>query len=86
QINLCVALPMAVGVWYAARAGWLPDLPAAIPFPLGVWRVDTVLLIVLSLPLVPTAMNRWTLGRAEGVGLILMYGVYLVLVTLGSWR
>lgn len=49
-----------------------------MPYPLVVWRLDTVVLIVLSLLLLPVALGRWTLGRREGFGLIAAYTIYLV--------
>lgn len=47
-------------------------------YPLVVWRLDTVVLIVLSLLLLPVALGRWTIGRREGILLVLGYAVYLV--------
>lgn len=52
---------------------------AAMPYPLSVWRVDTVVLVVLGFVLVPVAMGRWVLGRVEAAGLIVGYAVYLAL-------
>jgi Ca2+/Na+ antiporter len=56
--------------------------PGALPYPISVWRVDTVLLIAIGLLLLPVALNRWTLARSEGIGLIAAYVMYMVLTTL----
>src|SRR6185503_3917420 len=54
---------------------------APLPFPLAVWRVDTVLLIVLGMMLVPVSLGRWPLRRIEGFVLTLLYGAYLIIST-----
>jgi len=58
-----------------------------LPFPLAVWRIDTVLLVVLGLFLLPIALGRWTLGTAESLGLVLIYGIYLFMSVVfgGRW-
>jgi Ca2+/Na+ antiporter len=50
-----------------------------LAYPLAVWRIDTVLLAVLGLFLLPVAIGKWTLHRAEGFGLIGAYMIYMVL-------
>ncbi len=57
------------------RAGAEP-----MPYPLTVWRIDTVILVVLGFALLPVALGRWTIGRAEATGLMIGYAVYLALV------
>lgn len=52
-----------------------------LPFPLAVWRVDTVLLIVLGMMFVPVSLGRWRLRRTEGFVLTLLYGAYLIVST-----
>src|SRR5207248_6325107 len=52
-----------------------------ILFPLRVWRVDTVVLIVLGMTLIPPATGMWTLSKREGIGLILGYIAYPMPVT-----
>lgn len=54
---------------------------APLSFPVGLWRIETVLLIALALPLLPVAMGRWKPGKAEGTVLIVGYVLYLALVT-----
>jgi hypothetical protein len=56
-----------------------PDPQRWLLYPMGVWRVDTVILIALGLLLLPVALGRWSLGMAEGYGLIVGYTVYMVL-------
>jgi hypothetical protein len=59
--------------------------PADAPplsYPIAVWRVDTVMLVVLGLFILPIGLRRWPLGRREGAVLILGYAVYLVLTTI----
>ncbi len=99
-LNLCALLPAVVGVWYAVqwleRKGWLSmaagEATAAhakghgVTFPLGLWRIDTVLLIVLGLMLFQTAPSRPTTGalpapsRSRGLGAALLvgYGLYIL--------
>jgi Ca2+/Na+ antiporter len=53
----------------------------AVPFPLAVWRVDTVLLIVLGMLLIPVSLGRLVLRKPEGLALAVVYAVYLVIST-----
>jgi Ca2+/Na+ antiporter len=53
----------------------------SVPFPLAVWRVDTTLLIVLGLLLIPVSLGRLTLRKPEGLALAIVYAVYLVIST-----
>lgn len=87
-LNLCCLLPVVVVCNYvhdavvAWRAGShapleLLDALRPVPFPLAVWRVDCVLLIVLGLFLVPVSLGRWTLKKGEGAALALVYTAYL---------
>ena len=52
-----------------------------IPFPLAVWRVDTALLIVFGLLLIPISLGRLTLRKAEGLALAALYAIYLIIST-----
>ena len=56
-----------------------PPPVAPLPYPLAAWRVDTVLLVVLGLFLLPLSLGRWTPGRQEGVALLIAYAFYLLL-------
>jgi cation:H+ antiporter len=92
-LNLCVLLPVlaifpylhAVVTTVRSAHGkpidWDSMGPNVTVFPLAAWRIDTVVLILLSTLLLPVAMGRWNLGRAEGFMLIAGYCVYLLAVT-----
>jgi Ca2+/Na+ antiporter len=92
-LNLFLLLPLVILAHYVNQATHaLRSVPAPplgevvealrpMPFPLAVWRVDTVLLIVLGLMLVPVSLGRWTLRRVEGLVLTLLYAAYLIIST-----
>jgi hypothetical protein len=48
-----------------------------MPYPMTVWRIDTVLVMVLGFALIPVSLGRWSLGKTEAGGLIVGYAVYL---------
>lgn len=73
-LNLCALLP-------AASLLWLVRSGEALPYPLAVWRVDTVMLVAAGLLLLAVSLGRWTPGRFEGVCLIVAYVIYMVLTT-----
>jgi len=54
------------------------DMPPVLGFPIAVWRIDTVLLILLGLMLLPVSLNLWEMRRMEGMLLIVIYACYLV--------
>jgi Ca2+/Na+ antiporter len=93
-LNLCLLLPLVILAhyarelfltWHAAAApltlDTLADKIRPAPFPIGVWRIDTVLLIVLGLMLIPVSLGRWKLGKLEGLGLAFVYAAYLITST-----
>jgi Ca2+/Na+ antiporter len=84
-LNICLLLPVAAFLWYAAHAVG-GNLSGPLPFGWVTWRVDSVLLVVLSFARLPAALGRWTLGRAEGLALIAVYGVYVLMEAAGSLR
>ena len=53
----------------------------SVRFPISLWRVDTVVLIVLGLVLLPLAVGRWLPGKFEGVLLVCVYIIYMGLTT-----
>jgi Ca2+/Na+ antiporter len=59
-----------------------------VPYPLASWRVDTVILIVLGFAMIPWAIGRWVLTRAESLALIFAYAVYLGMTAFlaARWR
>jgi Ca2+/Na+ antiporter len=74
-LNLCLLLPVAIVVSLRGQ-----DLMAASdPFPMMLWRIDSVLLTILAAFFVPGALGRWRLHRGEGVLLVACYCVYMVL-------
>jgi hypothetical protein len=89
-LNLCVLIPAVVLMMYARDSvlAWLAGQHhfheiraqlSAVPFPLAVWRVDSVLLVVLGLLLIPVSMGRLIIGRMEGVTLVVLYAIYLIM-------
>jgi Ca2+/Na+ antiporter len=79
-LNLCLLLPLVIFVG-AGRALLghmaIDSAAAATTFPLIAWRVDTVLMVVLSFALVPIAAARWVPERFESMLLIGAYVAYL---------
>jgi Ca2+/Na+ antiporter len=75
QLNLCLLLPLIVLVQYAIDA--FHGHAQAMTFPLITWRVDTVLLVVLSFALLPLAAARWVPERIEATLLIAVYVGYV---------
>jgi Ca2+/Na+ antiporter len=97
-LNLCLLLPIVILLWYVVGAiqlnssNWrllsLDSIAGAAPMPFGwvTWRVDNVVLLVLAFVLFPPALRRWRLGRAEGIILIALYGVYVLMEAGASMR
>ena len=96
QLNLCALLPAVIlfdafggavlhlsdATAVASAGGALP----ATPFPLVTWRVDAVVLLLLSFALIPVAFGRWLPERLESMLLIMVYAAYLVAETALSAR
>jgi cation:H+ antiporter len=95
-LNLCLLLPIIALMPYAQSLfqavqfhgrltiDWSSYSPQATVFPLAVWRIDTVVLIVLSTLFLPVAVGKWNLGREEGMLLIAGYCFYLLAVTMAG--
>ena len=92
-INLCLLLPLlAVGPYLWAHGSAIADalnhrptveiVMHLLQFPLAVWRIDSVLLVILSILYLPVAMGKWNLGKEDGMLLVLAYFVYLIAATL----
>lgn len=87
-INICLLIPVIVFIGYgyphhSITAATAPSTQPAVvnfatPFPIGIWRVDSVLLVVLGLWLLASTLGRWTSTKIEGVILIILYAAYLV--------
>ncbi|HEX4055210.1 MAG TPA: hypothetical protein VHX86_13180 [Tepidisphaeraceae bacterium] len=97
-LNLCLLLPVIILLWYPISAvhrngsglfhlGMRPlGGVSPMPFPWVTWRVDNVVLLLLSFILLPVSMGRWRLGKAEGITLIALYGVYVLMEAAGTMR
>ncbi len=92
-LNLCAVIPAVIGTHELTQllrpvqyASTLPVEPVTsrLLFPLTVWRLDAILLVVIALFLLPVAIGRWTLSRAEGFMLVMVYVGYLFLTLLAS--
>ncbi len=94
-LSLCAVLPILILTWHLNRPAPNPaptsepttqvslDDEPAVPlvFPILVWRVDCVMLLILGISLLPFSTSRWLPGRPEGLFLILLYVAYMIL-----WR
>jgi hypothetical protein len=96
-LNLCLLFPLVVLTYYVNQLtfAWpggartwetIRDTLKPMPYPLATWRIDTVLLIMLGLLLVPVSLGRWRLGRLEGLGLTFIYAAYLIVSTIVTVR
>jgi hypothetical protein len=98
-LNLCVLLPVVVLSWYPGQMerrdfllgsihGVMARLGKAGPLPFSwvTWRVDNVVLVLLSFVLIPASLGRWRLGRMEGFTLIALYAIYVLMEAAGSMR
>ena len=96
-LNLCLLLPILalapyVSAFYRAVrfdrrlfVDWTTYAPNVTVFPLASWRVDSVVLIIVSVLFLPVAVGKWNLGREEGIVLIIGYCVYLLAVTVAGF-
>jgi Ca2+/Na+ antiporter len=97
-LNLCLLLPVIILIRKPLQElhrnldGRFPlrfDLIAgnsSLVFSWVTWRVDNVVLLVLAFILIPAALGRWRLGRAEGVTLIGLYAVYVIMESAAGMR
>jgi len=93
-------LPVVTLIWYPAQMINPKDLIGSIhhlastglggstplPFSWVTWRVDNVVLVLLSFMLIPASLGRWRLGRTEGFTLIALYAAYVLMEAAGSLR
>ena len=56
---------------------FLPDTSEMISFPLVSWRIDCVVMLIVSLMLLPVSSGKWNLSRIESACLLAGYAVYL---------
>ena len=99
-LNLCVLLPVVTLIWYPAQMidakDWIGSIhhlamsglggSTPLPFSWVTWRVDNVVLVLLSFMLIPASLGRWKLGRTEGMTLIAVYAAYVLMEAAGSMR
>ena len=94
MLSLCLILPMVILAWHVDQAVHVHGFGDAmhaltggddgLMYPVLVWRVDSVMLLVLGVALLSMTMGRSAPGRAEGATLVALYVVYLILWRLGS--
>lgn len=86
MLNLCLWLPIAavLRIWREWAGG--EKTLTTLPIPLGVWRVDAILLVAVGLMLVPVGLRRWQPGKAEGAVLVLAYVLFVGLMARSGWR
>lgn len=70
---VCLAIVLPLIGLYVLRT---TETPASIP--VRVWRIDSVVLMVIAIALVPASLRRLRLGRLEGAFLLALYGGYLL--------
>ena len=79
SILLGLILPLTALVAIVRQASF-----DGVPVPLRLWRVDSVVLAVAAVLLLPTALRRWKPAGWEGLGLIGLFVAYLVVSVLSS--
>jgi len=80
-LNLCAGLPAVMGLRAVRRYLLSTDAWAAFPLPYGTWRIDSMVMIVVGLLILPIALGRWGPSRIEGLLLVVLYVLYLYLVS-----
>lgn len=80
-LNLCAGLPVIMLVRMARQRVFFDSPAHAFPIPYGVWRLDTMILIMAGLLLAPIGLGRWSATRLEGLLLVIFYVMYLYLVS-----
>jgi len=86
-LSLCALLPGGIFAdWIhetlphphvAGAAAVISATARSTPFPVVVWRLDTVVLVLLGFAMIPVAVGRWLPDRLESVLLITTYILYL---------
>jgi hypothetical protein len=90
-LNLCLLLPMLAMAPYVKAIRGMVNLsplvidihgysPRAMIYPWGVWRLDAMLLLIISAFFVPVGLGKWNLSRGDGVALSLAYLIYLTVI------
>lgn len=76
--NLCVLLPALVFIRLGQSLRREGEI-RALDYPLANWRIDAMLLVVLSLVLVPVGLGRMRLDRWLATALVLIYCAYVLM-------
>lgn len=71
EINLCLLLPVLALTYHFNHA-------SEMYFPMTVWRVDSVTLVLLAAAIFPSAIGRWQTGRADGAVLLFIFVAYVL--------
>jgi len=72
-------LPTVARLFREQQAG--TGMAMGFPIPYGIWRLDTMILIMSALLLAPIGLGRWSATRLEGLLLVVFYVMYLYLVS-----
>ncbi len=80
-LNLCAGLPAITALRAAKRFLLRSDSAVPYPLPYGTWRIDSMVLLVVGLLILPIALGRWSPSRVEGLLLVLIYVLYLYLIS-----
>lgn len=83
---LGIVLPATLLVAHGRLLMGQASIPADldITLPLRLWRVDSAVIAIVGLLLLPAAGRRWQPGGLEGLGLVGLYVAYLVVSVLSS--
>ncbi len=76
-----VAVRTAATMLPSTQPTTAPSDVAALVIPMATWRVDSVLLVVLSALLIPVGTGHIRLGKVEGLALIGLYLLYASVAT-----
>jgi len=79
QLNLCAGLPLAALLWRIRRH-------EAMAYPMHIWRVDAIVMVLLAAALLPATAGRWRPGRMEGFFLVGLYIAYVLAVVVVALR
>jgi Ca2+/Na+ antiporter len=74
----------SAGTPLATAAAYVQGMFAHDPpliYSMSVWRVDTVVLLVVGVFLLPVSIGRWMPGKIEAAALILGYVIYLAMAS-----
>jgi Ca2+/Na+ antiporter len=89
-LNLCLLLPIVILLWYPLSTtpfsfANLRELKFAwngsahsLPYDIVAWRIETVIVVVLGLALIPVSMGRLMIGRFESALLVIGYTIYVL--------